>query len=352
MTFVNQRLRLAVVILTALSTAPIRADLNSEVVVEFTPPQPSYNSLERRFVVRGSLSNISANAVSAPISLVIDAFQPGNHSIELLEADGILQDGKSYKVIYPDGTLAAGQSANFQFFLRYANPFSDDTVSAFEQMAAKAFKRSPQNGAEFSFDYHLVKIPAGNHRPLANAGDDLQIDVGELTTLDGSLSSDPDNNPLGYDWKIVLRPQGSTAQLQNPLTLAPSFTPDIPGDYQLTLTVSDGYVLSLADKVNLKVNPVVGFNLPPYISSPAPSEATATRDFSYQVVAGDPNGDVLSYRLVVAPNGMKISSSGLVEWKVPNTPHAMPMVTIEVDDGHGKTVQQSFSIHIQPCSCA
>ena len=40
-----------------------------------------------------------------------------------------------------------------------------------------------------------------NHPPVANAGTNQTVNAGDVATLDGSKSKDPDNNPLTYSWK-------------------------------------------------------------------------------------------------------------------------------------------------------
>ena len=61
---------------------------------------------------------------------------------------------------------------------------------------------------------------------------------------------------------------------------------------------------------------VSNINLPPSISSSPTTNAVEGEAYSYQVEATDPNaGDVLSYFLNAAPNGMSIDpSTGLIDW--------------------------------------
>lgn len=328
----------------------VQAALVNDVSIQFDTPNPRYDAATRKFVVAGTLTNTSTAPVPGPISLVLDGFQPANHSVIIDSSDGVLPDGKDYIVIHPQPELAVGQAVAFEFFLSFANPISDDAVSVFDQLTKKAFKVEPATVAKFAVDYHLLRIPAGNQPPLAHAGSDLEGDVATELSLDGSLSSDPDNDALSYSWKLLLKPQASLAKLVNPTTAKPSFTGDVPGNYQASLVVSDGYVQSPVDTVNIKMNAVPGVNQPPFISSAAQDSATATRGYNYQVLAGDPDGDELMYTLLVAPQGMTINGTGMVAWEVPNTPHVMPAVTIRVSDGQ-YSVEQSFAIHIQPCTC-
>lgn len=50
---------------------------------------------------------------------------------------------------------------------------------------------------------------ASDNRPVANAGDDIIADVGVSTSLDGSRSSDPNSDPLTFEWSVTTVPSGS-----------------------------------------------------------------------------------------------------------------------------------------------
>jgi hypothetical protein len=100
--------------------------------------------------------------------------------------------------------------------------------------------------------YILQKISGlRNLAPAANAGADRNIGVGALVTLDGSGSSDPDHDVLVYNWSVVSKPEGSVAALSGSATASPTFTPDIVGDYVISLVVSDGFLSSATDTVTI-----------------------------------------------------------------------------------------------------
>ena len=96
-----------------------------------------------------------------------------------------------------------------------------------------------------------VVITTTNQAPVANAGGDESVEVGEAAQLDGTGSSDPDGDTLTYSWSITAAPPGSTAALTNPTTATPSFTPDVAGTYTIQLIVNDGSVNSPPDTVEI-----------------------------------------------------------------------------------------------------
>jgi hypothetical protein len=113
------------------------------------------------------------------------------------------------------------------------------------------------------YDAFVAKIfdqPA-NQSPIANAGPDQAIHAGQTVTLDGSASFD-DNTPtaaLQFAWTMTEQPVGSTATLSGANTSSPTFMADKPGDYRVTLVVTDSDLLSSApDEVlisSLNANP-------------------------------------------------------------------------------------------------
>jgi hypothetical protein len=122
----------------------------------------------------------------------------------------------------------------------------------------------------FSSDAVVYRVPAGvNEPPVANAGSDQTVPVGAVAQLNGSASSDPENQTLTYAWQFASKPSGSVAQLSSETSANPTFTPDVPGEYELELVVNDGVQNSLADSVIVRTPQSLA--LSPKAQSIAPS---------------------------------------------------------------------------------
>ena len=96
-----------------------------------------------------------------------------------------------------------------------------------------------------------VVVTTTNSAPVADAGPNQTVLVNDLVTLDGSGSSDADNDPITYSWSLTSVPTGSTASLIGATTIAPSFTVDLPGSYVAQLIVNDGTVNSAPATVTI-----------------------------------------------------------------------------------------------------
>jgi len=98
-----------------------------------------------------------------------------------------------------------------------------------------------------------VEISTDNLAPTAAAGNDQLVVVNTNVSLYGSSSTDPEGDPLTYDWEISSAPAGSTAALSDANTVTPSFTPDLEGLYEVTLEVSDPIGPGTPDSVEITV---------------------------------------------------------------------------------------------------
>ena len=97
-----------------------------------------------------------------------------------------------------------------------------------------------------------ITASMANSAPTANAGPDQTIDAGTVVSLDGTSSTDADNDPLTYSWTLVSKPAGSAATLPDPATTEMVFfTPDVAGTYVVQLVVSDGALDSAPASVTI-----------------------------------------------------------------------------------------------------
>jgi len=99
-----------------------------------------------------------------------------------------------------------------------------------------------------------INVLPVNDTPVANAGNDQTAFSGDTVSLDGSLSSDLDGDPLSFKWAFSSMPSGSNASLSDSTSTRPFFIADKPGTYEVILIVNDGYMDSLSDTVFIAVN--------------------------------------------------------------------------------------------------
>jgi hypothetical protein len=91
-----------------------------------------------------------------------------------------------------------------------------------------------------------------NGEPAADAGTDQHLDAGDTVTLDGTGSTDPDDDDLAYSW---VQTAGPAVTLTGAATAEPTFTaPAGPATLTFELTVHDGRGGSDTDPVTVTVN--------------------------------------------------------------------------------------------------
>jgi len=96
-------------------------------------------------------------------------------------------------------------------------------------------------------------MPTTNHPPIANAGADQTITLPTNTiNLDGSGSTDPDNNITNYAWTKISGP--SSFNIANANTVQTQVTNLIQGTYQFELKVTDAGGLNSNDTMQTIVN--------------------------------------------------------------------------------------------------
>ncbi len=79
-----------------------------------------------------------------------------------------------------------------------------------------------------------------NELPIADAGANQTVAVGATVLLDGTGSMDPEGTSLDFTWTLQTVPTGSVATLSAADAANASFQADLPGDYLVSLVVSDG----------------------------------------------------------------------------------------------------------------
>ena len=120
-----------------------------------------------------------------------------------------------------------------------------------------------------------------NQTPVADAGADQTVAAGASVTLDGSGSSDPDNDPLSYLWEqtsgepvTITNPNSEMATFPAPSSMSQGFV------LEFQLTVSDG-TTSSTDSVVINVQP----QLLPRLPTPTGGQVVGDR-YSWNAVPG------------------------------------------------------------------
>jgi len=119
--------------------------------------------------------------------------------------------------------------------------------------------------------------------------------------LNGSASTDVDGDALLYSWRLITAPAGSSAHLNNPSAVNPTFTADLPGTYVVQLIVNDRKIDCVPSTVTVTTNtlltPTANAGLNQTITTGATVTLTGSGD--------DPQGLplTLTWALTAKPEG-------------------------------------------------
>jgi hypothetical protein len=159
------------------------------------------------------------------------------------------------------------------------------TISNLEMPSGKHILRLVFDNGEFnlgkmSFAY---SSPLGYNPPLANAGANVKVMVPATTgSLDGTLSSDPDSDPLSYTWEQVYGP--SIIVFSDSTSVSPGISNLESGIYQVRLTVSDGTYTSTSEVLVIVTSLA---NLDPFVSITSPANNFSVYELKTIVVSAN-----------------------------------------------------------------
>jgi len=137
-----------------------------------------------------------------------------------------------------------------------------------------------------------VRYNGTNRPPIAEAGPDQSVYTGDTVTLDGSGSTDPENNIVSYHWIQI---SGLPVVLSDPNAINPQFVANVPWGSTLTfeLNVTDAGGLNSTDNCVVNVNQ----NRQPPVAEAGPDQITCV---GYLVIldgssSTDPENNIVSY---------------------------------------------------------
>ncbi len=174
------------------------------------------------------------------------------------------------------GSQTVAEGGNLNFVVTASDVDGDDLTMTAENLPTNASYNDNLNGTgSFHFNpdftqegvYNItfivfdgaladseivqITVTGTNRAPVADAGpDQIGIVLGNTVTLDGTGSSDPENDPLNYSW---VQMSGPTVTLSDPNIAQPTFDPVSPGNYVFELTVDDNILFSDPDQVVINV---------------------------------------------------------------------------------------------------
>lgn len=152
--------------------------------------------------------------------------------------------------------------------------------------------------------------------PVASITAPATATPGNPVALSSGNSSGAFGNPLSYAWEFTSRPAGSTASLSSPAAASTSFTPDLPGEYVVSLTASQTQppdTPPATAEAEVRVNNVPAAS----IAGPASDNVGLPVTFIGSGSSARDSGQTLTYRwvLVSRPAG---SSASLPASNIPD----------------------------------
>jgi len=188
-----------------------------------------------------------------------------------------------------------------------------------------------------------VKATAqGTAFPTANAGVDVVIELGQNVTLDGSKSTD-DQKVMAYHWSVTTQPSGSNLVLLD--QAVQNITPQVVGQYALTLTVKDNDN-QWSEPAHMSIN-VLPRNLPPVAKIDKPENgavflSTAVVDFD-----GSKSSDPEAKDITLLWTSDKDGQLGTIDTFSKALSVGTHVISLAITDDHHQTTVAKVTITVK-----
>ena len=236
--------------------SPVGIHLNDSTLIKpsFIAPNVKTNSVVTfTLVVNDGTSNSDSSKVMVTI------LNLNNRPVANAGPDKSYIEGASVSL---DGSLSSDPDMDVISY----KWTSIDGIILFDPLSAAPSFIAPQVTSDQSYRFKLevsdgvlnsladtvqIKVLQVNKKPVAFAGGDQTVNEGSLVQLDGSLSSDPDNEPITYKWIAPSVVSLSSSVINKPTFAAPMVHRD--SVLVFSLVVNDGRLNSDTDKVFINV---------------------------------------------------------------------------------------------------
>jgi hypothetical protein len=184
----------------------------------------------------------------------------------------------------------------------------------------------------------MVDDPAINQPPIVNAGADQIITLPiNNTTIDGSNSTDPENNIVSYLWTKISGP--SSFNLVTPGIQQTQVTNLVQGVYLFELKVTDAGGLFSKDTVQITVDNLFPSNHPP-VANAGPDQTIILPINSVTIngsASTDPDNNIISYSWTKISGSISFTfaSSNAVQTVVSNLVMGIYQFELKVTDAGG-----------------
>ena len=254
-----------------------------------------------------------------------DQTVPGGSSVELDATGSTDPDGSLIAYAWsqtggPAVSLIGGDTPTPNFIAPLSDEVLSFTLTVSDDIGAR--------GSD-SVTITVERVALGNQRPSAEAGVDQKLRAGGVVELNGEGSTDPEGQPLRYQWVQL---EGPRVRLAGASTSRARFTaPYVAIDTRLRfeLTVTDTEGLSAQDPVDIVVQPnVQGTDtqapITRLLTTPLRFGATV-----YYPVLLSANERATTYLRVSDPNALSLGALKTTEWQVYRGPFLVTLTAAQ-----------------------
>ena len=221
------------------------------------------------------------------------------------DQDFTLPPGQTTMDVVLDGTASNDPDGTIVSYVWIGTPDPDDvsmpTVTLPIGSHTFTLVVTDNDGAQSDPDTVVIAIEeTPNRPPVADAGGPYFGIVGQSIGFDGTGSSDPDNDPMNFEWNFG---DISTGTGETPGHIYTS-----AGTYTAVLTVNDGRGGMDADEAQVTIT--MG-NRPPSLEVMDSQEIMEGQTLTFPIVASDPDNDTLSLSSGLLPSGAAFDPSAV-----------------------------------------